>query len=394
MGKDYYKILEVDRGTTPDEIKKAFYKKAHEYHPDKPGGNAEKFKEINEAYQVLGNLERKKQYDQFGTTFEGFGGQGAYEAGFDWADLFRQGGFGRAERDGRGTSEFRMGGFDFDFGDLSDLFSDFFGGAERDSQVEQGGTRRSSRVRRTTRARPGQDIEIDLTIDFSEAAFGAEKILDITKLIVCSHCQGSGAEPGAKMESCKTCKGSGQVVVTQQTFFGAFQSVSTCQACLGEGRLPSSNCGVCLGKGRVKGKERIKVKIPAGIAAGETLKLSGKGEAGEKGGTAGDLYINIRLRPHPEFKRVDDDIYSTVYLSFTQACLGAKVRVKTLKGEVNLKIPASTPSGKEFILRGEGVPRLHGHGRGDQIMTVKVRVPDNLTKSQKKLLEELAREGL
>lgn len=384
MGKDYYQTLGVGRNAAAEEIKKAFYKKAHEYHPDKATGNAEKFKEINEAYQVLGNPERKKQYDQFGTTFEGFGGQRAYESGFDWADLFRQG--------SRGGAGFRTSGFDFDFGDLGDIFSDFFGRAEHDSQAASG--KRSGRARRAVRARPGADMEIDLTIDFEEAVFGVEKILDITKLMPCSHCQGSGADQGAKMESCKTCNGSGQIAVTQQTFFGAFRSVGVCQACSGEGQLPSTLCRHCSGRGRVKDKERIKVKIPAGIANGETLKLSGKGEAGEKGGDAGDLYINIKVRPHWEFKRINDDIYSTVYLTFAQACLGAKIRVKTLKGEVSLKIPAGTPSGKEFILRGMGVFRLHGRGRGDQIVTVKVRVPDNLSKNQKKLLEELAKEGL
>ena len=225
MSKDYYRTLGVEKGASQDDIKKAFRKKAHEHHPDKGNGNADKFKEVNEAYQVLGNAEKKKQYDQFGTTFEGMGGQ----AGFNWSDFARQGG---------GGAGFRTGGID-----LGDIFGDFFGGG-------------GSSPRANTR---GLDIEANLNIDFKEAVFGAEKVLDISKLVTCSKCNGQGNEPGTKIDTCKTCKGTGQVTATQQTFFGAFRSVNACTDCQGQGKVATKKCSQCHGQGTVKDKERIKV---------------------------------------------------------------------------------------------------------------------------------------
>ena len=371
MSKDYYNILGIDKTATADEVKKAFRKKAHEHHPDKGNGNADKFKEVNEAYQVLGKPERRKQYDQFGTTFEGFGGQAAYNAGFDWSDVIRQ-----------GSSGFRNSGVNFDFEDLGDIFGDFFG---RSQSNGRSGNRRHSR---------GVDIEAQLAISFEEAVFGIEKTLDITKQIVCEKCQGNGAEPGTRIITCKTCGGTGQVVSTQQTFFGAFRSASVCSACSGEGKQPEKKCSKCNGLGIARGKERIKVKIPAGISQGETIKLSGKGEAGAQGISSGDLYISISVLPHPEFKRQGDDIYAAKNINYTQAALGDKIRIKTLDGEVNFKIPAGTPAGKKFVLKNKGSYKLRGRGRGDMIVEVKIEVPQDLSKKQKKILEELAGLGL
>jgi len=372
MGKDYYKILGVEKSATHDEIKQAFRKRAHEHHPDKGNGDAEKFKEVNEAYQVLGNQEKRKKYDQFGTTFEGMGGQAAYDAGFDWSDLFRQGGVN--------SSGFRTSGFDFNFDDLGDIFGNFFGGQRSAGQ----GSRRAQR---------GVDLEASLTISFEEAAFGTEKVLELAKQVVCDHCLGNGAEPGTKIAGCKTCGGSGQVITTQQTFFGAFRSASVCSACRGQGKIPEKKCHRCSGSGLILGQERVKVRIPAGIDDGGTIKLSGKGEA-ITAGASGDLYINIRVLPHAEFKRLADNIYTVKRIAFSQSALGDKVRVKTLDGEVNLKIPAGTPSGKQFILKNKGAYKLRGRGRGDLVVTVEVAIPSHLTRQQKKLLEELGQEGL
>ncbi|MBU1130542.1 molecular chaperone DnaJ [Patescibacteria group bacterium] len=368
MSKDYYNTLGINKEASQEEIKKAFRKKAHEHHPDKGNGNADKFKEVNEAYQVLGKPEKRRQYDQFGTTFEGMGGQAAYDAGFDWADMFRQGG---------PSSGYRTSGFNINFDDLGDIFGDFFGGSRTSG--------RSSR---------GVDMEASLTIGFEEAVFGIEKVLDISKQIVCDKCRGNGAEPNTKIINCKTCGGSGQVTTTQQTFFGAFRSNSVCQNCGGEGKVSEKKCTQCHGSGVTQGQERIKVKIPAGISNNETIKLSGKGEAGVSGLPAGDLYIHITVPPHHQFSREGDNIFTAKNISFSQAALGAKVRVKTLDGEVNLKIPSGTQSGRQFILKNKGSHKLRGRGRGDMIVEVKIQVPGNLSQKQKKLLEELADEGL
>ena len=358
MAKDYYKILEVGKNATADEIKKAFRKKAHEHHPDKGNGNAEKFKEVNEAYQVLGNEQKRKQYDQFGTNFEG-------AQGFNWSDFSKQGGF-------------RPGGFNINLDDLGDIFGDLFGGQAR-------GQSRQDR---------GADIEAAVSITLEEAVFGSEKTFDITKNLVCEKCQGSGAEPGTRISRCQTCNGSGQVNRTQSTFFGAFRTAAVCEACGGEGKRPEKDCSQCRGRGIARGRERLKVKIPAGMASGETIKLAGKGEAGPKGSRSGDLYIQVRVLPHQSFRREGDNLYTAKRIKFTAASLGDKVQVETLDGRVALKIPAGTPSGSQFVIKGKGSSRLHGRGRGDLVVEVKVEVPKNLSRKQKKLLEELAKENL
>lgn len=371
MAKDYYQILGVSKNATEEEIKKAFRNLAHQHHPDKDGGNEQKFKEINEAYQVLGNAEKRKKYDQFGSGFENMGaGQGAYGGGFNWSDFTRQAGYGNTG-----------GSANFDFEDLGDIFGDFFGGGGRSS-------------RRTQSQKAGRDIEVDLNLTFEEAAFGTEKILRINKLIVCDRCSGQGAEPDTKIETCKTCHGSGQVSRTQQTFFGAFNSVVVCPECEGEGKVPKEKCAKCAGKGILKGSEEIKVKIPAGIGHGESIRLSDKGEPGEKARGQGDLYLNINIEPSRIFLRDGYDIRSVQEIAFSQAALGDKIFVETLYGPVKLKIHPGTKSGQEFKLANKGIEKLRGKGKGDHIVKIVIAIPENLTAKQKKLIEELGKEGI
>jgi molecular chaperone DnaJ len=371
MAKDYYDILGVSKNATQDEIKKAYRKLAHQYHPDKAGGNEEKFKEINAAYQVLSKTDKRKQYDQFGSGFEQ-AGAGAGAGGFSWEDFSRAGGGGPF---GGG---FQQQNVEFDMGDLGDVFGDLFGFGRR------------GRSQRTRQASPGNDIQTEMNIEFREAVFGAEKVIDLYKNVLCKHCSGNGAEPGTKIETCKTCGGNGQVEQVQRTILGALRSVVVCPDCRGEGKKVSKKCKQCHGEGRVKESERIKVKIPAGISEGETIRLAGKGEAGLKGMTSGDLYITLRVTPDPEFKREGDDIFSETEISFSQAALGDKISVNTLDSEVMLKIPAGTQSGKVFKLKEKGVPHLRTRGRGDHLVTVNVMTPSKLSRKQKQLLEELA----
>lgn len=352
MSKDYYEILGVGRTATPEEIKSAFRKKAHEYHPDK-GGNAEKFKEINEAYQVLGHVEKRKQYDQFGSAF-----QNGQAGGANW------GGF--------------PGGMNFDFGDLGDVFGgfgDIFGfGGQRQT------TRRPSR---------GRDLEMNINLDFLEAAFGSDKDLSFAKNVVCGHCHGNGAEPGAKIETCQACNGSGQVTSIQRTILGSIQTKTICQKCQGEGKTYSQKCSKCHGQGISHESTKLKVRIPAGINDGESIRLGGQGEAGQKGAPAGDLYLHVRVSPHKKFIREGYDIRSEASISVKQAILGDKLDVDTIHGQVKLSIPEGTQSGTTFRLKGKGVTKLHSHGQGDQLVKVVVEIPKNLSKKQKQRLEEM-----
>jgi molecular chaperone DnaJ len=358
MAKDYYKILGVSREASQDEIKRAFRELAHKYHPDMPGGNAEKFKEINEAYQVLSNPEKRRQYDQFGTTFEQAQSQGGF-SGFD--------GF----RDFSGFAN----GFDFDFADLGEMFGfgDIFGQKQKRA--------------RTSR---GRDIEIEKEIDFMEAVFGGERILELNKLNTCPNCHGSGAEPDSKIVTCPRCRGSGRIESFQQTFFGSFRTVTTCPNCHGEGKKAEDECHQCHGSGVVRGIKKLKIKIPAGIDDGETVKITGEGEAGRYGGRPGDLFITFRVKPHREFIRRGNDILSKVGISFVQAALGDKIEVATIDGKVKLTIPPGTQSGQIFKLKNKGVPYVNGRGRGDHLVEVSVITPTRLTKRQRELLEEFA----
>lgn len=373
MSKDYYNILGVGKTASKEEIKKAFRDKAHLYHPDKPGGDEKKFKEINEAYQVLGNDEKRKQYDQFGSDFSQ---QGGFGGGMNWDDFMRA-----ARGSGAGATYSNV---DFDMGDLGDILGDLFGGGF--------GFGNSARTRKTSTR--GRDIEVDLQLDFKEAVFGADKKIEMVKLTTCGHCQGNGAEPGTKIITCKPCEGRGHITKIQRTILGNIQTQAVCEHCRGEGKTNEKNCGVCDGQGRTKQKVQLEIKVPAGIDNGMSLKMSGQGESGIKGGKAGDLYIHIHVKPDPDFKREADNILSQIQISFSQAALGAKVPVKTIDGGVDLKIPAGTQSGKIFILRGKGVPRFQHYGRGDQLVEVIVKTPDKLSKRQKELLEELGKEGM
>lgn len=377
MGKDYYKILGVEKNATKEEIKKAFREKAHLYHPDKKDGDEKKFKELNEAYQVLGNEQKRQQYDQFGSTFDQ---QGGFGGGMNWDDFMKY------ARQGGGATYSNV-----DFGDLGDILGDLFGGgfSARGGSAFGGGF--GSRSKRTTR---GHDIEVDLQLEFTEAVFGVEKTIELYKLVICDHCNGNGAEPGTKITECKTCQGKGQVQQMQRTILGNIQTVTVCPDCQGEGKSYETACKKCSGQGRVKEKKQIKIKVPAGIDNGMTIKMSGEGEAGIRGGRAGDLYIHIHVKADNYFKRQGDNIITQAEINFSQAALGDKISVKTVDGEVNLKIPAGIQSGKILILKGKGVARFNRSGRGDQLVEIIVKTPKNLSRNQKKLLTELNKEGI
>ncbi len=365
MSKDYYDILGVARGASDAEIKAAYRKLAHKYHPDKQGGDEAKFKELNEAYQTLSKPEKRAQYDQFGRTFDG-------SQGFNWQDFAQQAG-------ANGGYRTNVNFEDMGFGDLGDIFGDMFGMGRR--------------TRTRGRSNRGNDIEVELQVDFNEAVFGATKPLKLYKTVTCPHCSGNGAEPGTKIETCSTCGGNGQVERVQNTILGQMRTVGACPDCKGEGKKYSQNCKKCKGQGAVKDHDEMQVRIPAGISDGQSIRLAGRGEAGLKGSPAGDLYIRIRVKEDKDFEREGNDIVSTIEIPFSVATLGGKVPVNTVDGEVILKIPSGTPSGKVFRIRDKGVPYLKTRGRGDHLVTVKVRVPSKPSKKIKKLLEELAEEG-
>lgn len=361
MAKDYYQILGVDRNASQEEIKKAFRKLAHEYHPDKQGGSEAKFKEINEAYQVLGNPEKRRQYDQFGAAFESAGGPG----GFNWQDFARAGGFGG-------------GGFRVDFGnfeDWEDLFGwgDIFGGERR---------RRSGPER-------GADLTFETTIDFKESILGTDKVLRLEKNVTCQHCDGSGVEPGAKMTICSSCGGRGNIEQIQRTFWGTMRSVRTCPACDGLGKRPEKLCGRCGGRGMEAGVRELRVHIPAGIDDGQTIELEGEGEPGVRGGRPGNLLLTVRVRPDKVFRRDGYNLLTQKQISFPVATLGGKVPLLTLDGEVQLKIPPGTQSGTVIKLEGKGVPHLRGRGRGDLLVTIKVITPSKLGKKEREAVRQL-----
>ena len=349
--RDYYEVLGVNKGASEDEIKKAYKKMAKKYHPDLHPDDpeaAEKFKEVNEAASVLTDADKRSRYDQFGHAgVDGnMGGAGGYGGGFD--------DFGG------------MGGF-------SDIFETLFGG---------GGGRRSD----PNRPQRGADIEERISISFEEAAFGTEKEVVITRRDECSTCHGSGAAAGSSRVSCSTCHGSGQIRTVQNTPLGQMQSVRPCPDCGGEGTVVEHPCSACNGNGVVRKKHTIKVNIPAGMDDGNTLRVSGEGHSGKKGGPSGDLYVRVSVRPHELFERVNDDIYADEEITFAQAALGDTLQVPTLDGNVSFQIPAGTHNGAVFRLKGKGIPHLRGRGRGDHRIKVRIVVPGDLTEEQKDLL--------
>ncbi len=349
--RDYYEVLGIDRNATKDEIKKAYRKLSKKYHPDinKEPGADEKFKEITEAYEVLSDDQKRAHYDQFGHADpnQGFGGFGG---GFDGADF---GGFG---------------GFE-------DIFNTFFGGGRR---------------RDPNAPRQGADLQFTMTLSFEEACFGKETDIEIPREESCDTCNGTGAKPGTKPETCGHCGGTGQISMEQTTPFGRIVNKRVCHYCQGTGKQIKEKCSTCRGTGKVKKRRKIHVKIPAGIDDGQQLRVAGQGEPGINGGPPGDLYIVFHVRPHEFFERDGDDIYCEIPLTFAQAALGDEIEVPTLHGKVKLKIPAGTQTGTNFRLRGKGVPNVRGYGVGDQHIRVRVVTPTKLTERQQQLLQEFA----
>lgn len=354
MSKDYYQILGVNKGASEDEIKKAFRVLAHKYHPDKEGGDEAKFKEVNEAYQVLSDSKKRAQYDQFGSAGPGFGGFGGQ-------------GFG-----GQGAN--------FDMGDLGEMFGDMFG---------FGGQGRRSRA--TSR---GGDIEVNVTVSFHDAAFGTEKTLELYKPVACGACSGTGIPPGSKMMTCKTCGGQGRVRQMQRTILGSFEAVAPCGPCRGSGNVPEKECKECGGVGVKREKTSMTVKIPAGIDHGETIRVQGGGEAGPHGAQNGDLYLHIRIQPDARLERDGFDVSSNLEIGFADAALGTEKDIETLDGGLTIKVPAGIQSGEEIRLKGRGVTRLQASGRGDHFVRVRIRTPKHLSKKAKQLLEDLREENI
>ncbi len=354
--RDYYEVLGVDKSATAEEIKKAYRKITKENHPDlHPGDKAceERFKEANEAYEVLSDEEKRKKYDQFGP------------AAFDPSAGYGQGGFG-------GFSDIDLGDL---FGGLGDIFG--FGSG-------------SSRTRNPNAPQRGENIRATVNISFEEAAFGCEKEVTVGRVEQCPECRGTGCAPGTTPEICPDCKGSGTVRTTQRTPFGMAQSTSACSRCHGSGKIIHQPCKTCRGLGRIRRQAREKVRIPAGIDDGQTVSLSGRGGAGVNGGSQGDLLINVIVRPHARFERDGTSVLLDQEITYAQAVLGAEIEVPTLDGKVKLTIPEGTQPGAVFRLRGKGIPYLRGSGRGDQFITVTLAVPKNLTGSQKELLKQFA----
>jgi molecular chaperone DnaJ len=352
VSKDFYSTLGVAKGASEDEIKNAFRKLAHVHHPDKQGGDAAKFKEINEAYQVLGNKEKRAKYDQFGSAaFDGSGGGGG------------GGGYGGAG----GFNPNDFANMNVDFGDLGDIFGGMFGG-------QRGGRHHQE---------SGSHIEVDVDLTFMEAAFGATKEIRLYKGVRCDRCAGGGVEPGSKMVKCDTCQGKGRVQTTVRTVFGAMQQVRDCSDCNGRGEKPEKTCTTCHGNGVKKENKTFSVRVPAGVDEGGIMKIRGEGEAGPHGSQPGDLYLKLHVLADKRFDRDGNTVFSDREIGFTQAALGDTVRVETIHGPVDLKIPAGTQSHTEFKLRGKGI-------EGDNhIVTIIVQTPEKLSREQKKLLEEL-----
>ncbi len=346
--RDYYEVLGVERNANGDEIKKAFRKLAFQCHPDhnQDDGAEARFKEVNEAYEVLSDSEKRSAYDRFG------------HAGID--------GFG-----GRGFEGFGFGGM----GGIFEDFYDFFSGAS--SSVRQG-------------RKSGDDLHTTATITLEEAALSCKKEIKIERYEKCSECQGSGANPGSQPKQCPTCNGSGRVSKVQQSIFGRFTNVATCAHCFGEGKVIGDPCSKCRSSGREKRKHTMEIDIPAGVASGNEMRLKGEGDMGERGNQPGNLYIEIRVLQHKYFSRDGINILYEMPLNFAQAALGTEVEVPTLYGDEKLKVPAGSQSGRLFRLKGKGMPHLRRNGNGDQLVRLVLETPEKLTRQQKKLFEELA----
>ncbi len=360
--RDYYEVLGVSRDATEAEIKKAYRRLARQYHPDMNPDNkeeaTEKFKEIQEAYEVLSDPQKRALYDRYGHAGLGQGAPGGQGAGPGF-------------------------GFEgFDFGSFGDPFESFF----RD--IFSFGDVFRQRARRPQR---GADLHLELELPFEEAVFGGEREVEIPRWEDCGRCRGTGAAEGAQPVACPVCGGTGQVRTSQTTLFGHIQTVRTCERCRGEGRVIEKPCPECRGRGKVQRRRKVRIRIPAGVDTGFRLRLAGEGDLGAFGGPPGDLYVTLKVRPHKLFKREGDDIICEVPISFVQAALGDEIEVPTLDGPARLKIPEGTQPGAVFRLRGRGVPSLQGHGRGDQVVRINVVIPTRLTEKQKELLRQFAK---
>ncbi|HEY5805875.1 MAG TPA: molecular chaperone DnaJ [Candidatus Saccharimonadales bacterium] len=353
--RDYYEILGVGKSASADEIKKAFRRLAVQYHPDKEGGDEAKFKEINEAYEVLKDSQKRQRYDQFGHAGVGgaAGGGSPFGGGFNGQNV------------------------NFDFGDLGDIFGSFFGGA---------GQQRSRQQNR------GRDVEVQIELTFEDAVFGAERDIKLDIEDVCEHCKGKTVEPGYELKTCATCKGAGQVVNVMRTIFGNIQQATVCPTCKGAGKVPEKACTVCHGKGTKRKEQKMTIKIPAGVDDGTTIRLRERGEA-VANGPKGDLYVHLRVKAHKKFTREGDLILSEEHIGMVEAALGTEIDIETVDGNVRMKVPTGTQSGTDFKLSGHGVPHLQKTTRGAHIVTIIVDTPTKLTKKQKELLEEFAKTG-
>ncbi len=354
--KDYYEILGITKGASKDDVKKAFHKLAHKFHPDKNQGDAEKFKEVSEAYSILSDEKKRAEYDSYGRTFGGGGGGGFNpgDAGFDFSQF----------------QDAFQGGFAFDF---SDIFSDVFNG---------GGTR----------TRRGRDISIDLEVTFKESVFGIKRTVLLAKTGLCETCHGTGAEPGTELETCKHCNGAGKVHETTNSFFGSITVQNICRHCKGTGKIPKEKCHTCRGEGVYKKQEEIEIIIPAGIEGGEMIRLSGAGEAVAQG-MSGDLYVKVHVQIDPRFKKDGINLVTELSIKLSDALLGGEYKIQTLDGEEMLSIPPGVSHGEVINIKGKGVPQGRGK-RGDLFVRVRITLPQKLSRSAKQLIEKLREEGI
>ncbi|OIO55262.1 molecular chaperone DnaJ [Candidatus Peregrinibacteria bacterium CG1_02_54_53] len=357
MPKDLYTVLGVERSASKDDIKRAYRKLSKEHHPDRHKGDKgaeQRFKEVNEAYEVLSDEKKRAMYDRFGSTGGPAGAGGA----------------------GGGAGPF--GGFNFsgfnpeDLGGFGDIFETFFGA----------GGRRSKREQR------GRDLQVEIEVQFVDVVEGADRSMALERQRVCEKCGGTGAKEGTKQVSCRECGGTGEITRTTQSFFGAFRQASVCEACGGSGKTHEYACHICGGDGRVRSRDTVTAHIPAGIHDGQTLRLRGEGEAGVRGAKVGDLYVTVRVRPDTAFERDGDDVRSSVSISVADALLGIEISIKTVHGSATLKVPAGTQPGQIFRLKGKGMPLLNSSRTGDHYVTVNVDVPTKLSRAEQKLLEE------
>lgn len=355
MNKDYYNILGVAKNSSKEDVKKAYRKLAQKYHPDKKTGDESKFKEINEAYYILGDEKRRSEFDRYGRVFSGAGGGEGQAGGFEGFDF----------------SNFSSG-----FSGFSEVFGDIFGFSGEE----------------TSQKKRGRDIAIDVEISFEDASFGTTRKILLTKLGVCENCNGKGSAPDAVFEVCSHCQGSGKIHETRRSLFGTFTALKICEHCKGSGKIPSKKCKECKGVGVVKKPEEISIEIPAGIYDGEMIKLTGKGEA-INGGFPGDLYVKIHVKPHSQFKREGNNLTINLNIPLSEALLGGERKIKTLDGKVKLKIPAGINYGEILRIKGKGIPNREG-GRGSILVKILIEIPKNLSRKNKGLIEELKKDGI